>query len=55
MQEHYGDDLSLSDVGGAIGISPFYLSRLLKQEMDTTFIEVLTDIRSSKSVRKRDT
>ena len=51
MQEHYGDDLSLSDVGGAIGISPFYLSRLLKQEMDTTFIEVLTDIRMQEAIR----
>lgn len=51
LQQHYGDDLSLSDVGGAIGISPFYLSRLLKQEMDTTFIEVLTDIRMQEAIR----
>ena len=51
LQQHYGDDLSLSDVGVAIGISPFYLSRLLKQEMDTTFIEVLTDIRMQEAIR----
>ncbi len=28
-----------------VGISPFYLSRLLKQELNETFVEILTKVR----------
>ncbi len=45
MKEHFQEDLSLEEVGKQIGISSFYLSRLLKQERKTTFVEILTDIR----------
>lgn len=45
MNEHFSQDISLEDVGQQVGISSFYLSRLLKQERKTTFVEILTDIR----------
>ena len=45
MEEHYMEDISLEDVADNSGISSFYLSRLLKQELKQTFVEILTDIR----------
>lgn len=50
MKENFSRDLSLEDAGKEIGISSFYLSRLLKQERKTTFIEILTEIRLSAAV-----
>ena len=32
------------------GITPFYLSRLLRQELDRTFVEILTEIRMRKAM-----
>lgn len=41
IKGNFSKDLSLEDAGKEIGISSFYLSRLLKQERKTTFIEIL--------------
>ena len=42
---HYQEDISLDRVAAEIGISPFYLSRLMKQVNGITLIEYLTDVR----------
>lgn len=46
MEEKYSDPgLSLSQVSGSIGVSPNYLSALMKKETGNTFIDLLTRIR----------
>lgn len=46
MEEHYYDTgLSLSQVSSMIGVSPNYLSALMKKETGSTFIDLLTKIR----------
>ncbi|MGI5947891.1 MAG: response regulator [Lachnospiraceae bacterium] len=46
MEEHYYDtSLSLSQVSSMIGVSPNYLSALMKKETGSTFIDLLTKIR----------
>lgn len=48
--ENYTKDLPLEEVADSIGISPFYLSRLLKNEKHTTFVEMVTDVRIRKAM-----
>lgn len=50
MRAMYADSLSLDSVAQKIGITPFYLSRLFKQEVSQTFLECLTDIRIIRAV-----
>ena len=50
LNENYNKNISLDEVAGQIGISPFYLSRLFKQEKDLTFVELLTDLRIRRAV-----
>lgn len=50
LNENYDKNISLDEVAGQIGISPFYLSRLFKQEKDLTFVELLTDLRIRRAV-----
>lgn len=50
LNENYSKNISLDDVAEQIGISPFYLSRLFKQEKDLTFVELLTDLRIRRAV-----
>lgn len=46
----YRQDVSLEDIAGLVGISPFYLSRLLKQELNETFVEILTKVRITRAL-----
>lgn len=48
--KHYTRDLPLEEVSDSIGISSFYLSRLLKHEKNITFVEMVTDIRIRKAM-----
>lgn len=50
IMKNYTKDLPLEEVAASIGISPFYLSRLLKHEKHTTFVEMVTDIRIRKAM-----
>lgn len=50
LTEHYAQDLSLEQVCEKVGISYFYLSRLLKQELNVSFSEMLTQIRIFQSI-----
>lgn len=45
IEQNYMKDISLDRVAEHLGISSFYLSRLLTQQLDESFIELLTDIR----------
>lgn len=45
MEKNYMFDLSLEQVAEQVGISSFYLSRLLKHQTRASFVELLTDIR----------
>jgi AraC-like DNA-binding protein len=47
---HYTEDIALETVASHNGISSFYLSRLFKQELNLTFLELLTAIRISKAL-----
>jgi two-component system response regulator YesN len=49
IDKHYQEDISLDMVSAKIGISPFYLSRLIKQIKGIAFIEYLTKVRISKA------
>ena len=52
VREHYHDpNLSLESTARAVGVSPVYLSRLFKQELGTTFVALLTQIRISKAAQ----
>lgn len=50
MQNHYMNNISLEQTAKEISITPFYLSRLFKQELNHTFLEILTDIRMEKAI-----
>ena len=51
IDENYKKDLSLESVADKIGISPFYLSRLLKQELGQTFVGYLTQVRMQEAIK----
>lgn len=50
MEQNYMNDISLDEVAEYAGISSFYLSRLLKQKNNSTFVEMLTDIRIREAI-----
>jgi two-component system response regulator YesN len=45
IRDNYGKNISLEDVSRAVDISPYYFSRLFKEETGENFIEYLTGIR----------
>jgi two-component system response regulator YesN len=52
IKENYNDpDISLNKLAERLHISPFHLSRLLRRELDTTFIDYVTKIRLEETVR----
>jgi len=52
IDANYGQtELSLEEVASAVGISPGYLSRLLKQETGLSFIEYITRVRVTNAVQ----
>lgn len=50
VNRNYGRDISLDSAAEGIGISPFYLSRLFKQELKQNFVEYLTEIRMKRAI-----
>ena len=69
IRDNYKKDISLDEVSREVDISPYYFSKLFKQETGGNFIEYLTEVRlgmqenfsriqgfpSRKSVRNPDT
>lgn len=48
---HYMKDLNVRDVAEELNISESYLTKIFKQETNTTFIEFLTNIRIREAIR----
>jgi two-component system response regulator YesN len=52
IDSHFAEpELSLEETAGTVGISPGYLSRLLKQETGFSFIDYLTRVRITRAVQ----
>ncbi len=49
IRDHFAEDVTLDEVSRMVDISPYYFSKLFKQEMGNGFIEYLTDIRIQKA------
>ena len=49
IRDNYGRNISLEDVSRAVDISPYYFSRLFKEETGENFIEYLTAIRMERA------
>ncbi len=45
IQENYANDLTLEEVAKTIGISPYYLSKVFKEQRRENFIDYLTQVR----------
>lgn len=51
IRKLYNQNISLEDIAQLVGISSFYLSRLLKQELDKSFVEVMTEVRITEALK----
>jgi two-component system, response regulator YesN len=52
ITEHFADkDITLEQAAHELQVSPVYLSRLLKQELGSTFISILTQTRIKKAIQ----
>jgi len=52
IRERYADpDLSLEEAAAALNVSPVYLSRILKQELGASFIQLVTMMRMEQATR----
>lgn len=49
--EHYPEDVTLEDISRAVSLSPFYFSRLYKDETGVNFIQRLIEIRIEEAKR----
>ncbi len=49
IQENYSRDISLDEVSKEVNVSPYYFSKLFKEEAGENFIEYLTNIRMEKA------
>ncbi len=49
IEERYNKDISLDDVSREVDISPYYFSKLFKEETGENFIEYLTSLRINKA------
>jgi len=49
IKTHFGKDISLDDVSREVNISPYYFSKLFKEETGENFIEYVTAIRMEKA------
>lgn len=45
INNNYSRDISLENIAEALGVSPYYISRLFKQELKKNFVDYLTDVR----------
>ena len=49
IDAHFDKDISLDDVSKVVNISPYYFSKIFKEESGLNFIEYLTNIRIDKA------
>lgn len=51
MEKNYAQDINLYEVASSVHLSPYYFSRIFKQETDSTFLEYLSKLRIEKARR----
>ncbi|NMB25855.1 MAG: AraC family transcriptional regulator [Firmicutes bacterium] len=51
IKEHFREELTLEDVAQAVHFSPYYLSRLFREELGLTFVNYLTIVRMDEAKR----
>jgi len=49
LEAHYNEPITLNDVSEALYVSPFYLSRMFKKELNKNFVDYLNEIRIRKA------
>ena len=49
IRAHFAQDLSLDNVSRQVNVSPYYFTKLFKEETGQTFVEYLTSIRMEKA------
>lgn len=49
IQENYAREISLDDVSREVNVSPYYFSKLFKEEVGRNFIDYLTELRIEKA------
>ncbi|AJY74225.1 response regulator transcription factor [Paenibacillus beijingensis] len=49
IQERFTEDISLEEVAEYVHLNPFYLSKILKQQIGETFIDLVTRLRIEKA------
>ncbi|MBC7342612.1 MAG: PocR ligand-binding domain-containing protein [Clostridia bacterium] len=45
LEQHFSEEININKVAQEVHLSPFYLSRLFKEELGLTIVEYLTDVR----------
>lgn len=55
IRNNYSKDISLDEVSRVVNISPYYFSKIFKEDTDVNFIEYLTNVRISKAKELLDT
>lgn len=56
IRENYRNNISLCDVADYVGLSPFYFTKIFKNEIGMTFVRYLTALRieNAKKIMKKD-
>ena len=49
IDSKYNKDISLDDVSREVDISPYYFSKIFKEETGQTFVEYVTEIRMNRA------
>lgn len=49
IDDHFDEDITLDDISRQINISPYYFSKLFKEEVGQSFIEYITGLRMDKA------
>jgi len=51
IEEHSHEDISLETIGKRVGLSPFYISKMFKEQLGVNYIDFLTECRIEKAKR----
>ncbi|HZG74228.1 MAG TPA: response regulator [Paenibacillus sp.] len=51
IEEHSHEDISLEAIGKRVGLSPFYISKMFKEQLGVNYIDFLTECRIEKAKR----